>query len=218
MCLVRQTVSCCILWLASCAASSLWAGDGLLSVVAHAPSADSTRATASPSVVVLDVALVFKNHARFKQRMAEIRQEIDRYDKEISAEQQAIAARGSRIKEFKSGSPDYKKIQDGAARELAELRIRAMSRKNEILDREGKIYYETYQEIVGAVAQLTKRHNISLVVRYNSDETDPLDRGSIFKAINRDVVFQRQLDISKLVIEQVNSPSVAAKVNPGGKR
>jgi Skp family chaperone for outer membrane proteins len=162
------------------------------------------------SIVVLDVALVFKSHARFKQRLDEVRREIDRLDGEYSRERQTILAQGTRLANFRSGSPEYKKIEDRMARDSSELRIKTLARKNELLEREGKIYYETYREIQAAVARVAERYNISLVARYDSDATDADDRGSVIKAINREVVYQRNLDITKLVIEQVNSPTVAA--------
>src|SRR5688500_4919238 len=114
------------------------------------PAASSAPAP-SPSVVVLDVAFVFKNHLRFKQRMEGIRREIEDFNRDTSAERQVIFAEALRQKDFKSGSAEYKKIGDTARRKLAELQLQAVSRQNDILNREGRIYLETYQEIVAAV-------------------------------------------------------------------
>jgi Skp family chaperone for outer membrane proteins len=176
--------------------------------VPAAPAA--ANVTPPTSVVVLDVALVFKSHARFKQRLDEVRREIDKLDGEYTRDRQAILSQGTRLSNFRSGSPEYKKIEDRMARESAELRIKTFARKNELLEREGKIYHETYREIQSAVARVAERYNISLVARYDSESTEADDRGSVLKAINREVVYQRNLDITKLVIEQVNSPTVAA--------
>lgn len=198
-------------------ASPLWGADG-------APRASPTSREGSEyshptqTVVVLDVAKVFKNHVRFKQRMDAIRSELDVHNKEMSKEHQDIVARGSRSKDFKSGSIERKKIEDQTTRQVAELRIRDFTLKNDLFDREGKIYFDTYQEIVAAVDHLATQYNISLVLRYSSEETDPLERGSILKAINREVVYQKHLDITNLVISHVNGTTVAAKIDSGTKR
>lgn len=185
---------------------------------AQSPARESVAPVSTPNVVVLDVALVFKSHVRFKQRMEEVRRDIDRFDKEFAQERQTIVGQGARLKDFKSGSPEYREIEERISRELAELRIKTVSRKNELLEREGRIYHETYQQIVAAVTHLADRYGFSLVVRYDSESIDSSDGGSIFKAINRDVVHQRGLDISKLVIEQVNNPPVVATTGGGTSR
>lgn len=197
--------------------SSLWGAD-TPPRGGHVSAVVATQATAPQTIVVLDVARVFKNHVRFKQRMDAIRQSVEDHDKKMSAAHQEIMGRRAKLKDFKSGSMEYKKIEDQAAHELSELRISAVSRKSEIFDREGKIYFETYQEIVAAVALLATQHNISLVLSYSSDETDPLDRGSILKAINREVVYQKRLDITNLVISHVNGVTVAVQTEPGRTR
>jgi len=168
------------------------------------------ESSSSGTTVVLDVARVFKSHAGFKQRLEAIRRDIDSLERKFGQDRQKIVAEGARLRDFRSGSPEYKRIEERIARELNELRIETVARKNELLEREGKVYFETYGEIYAAVERLAERHNISLVVRYDSDATDEHDRGSILKAINRSVVHQRNLDITTLVIEQVNATNVAS--------
>lgn len=214
MCFFRSAALAGALWLASAPGDG---GAAPARVPTRESSVGTTQTSATPTVVVLDVAKVFKNHARFKQRMNAIRTEVDRYDKDVAAEHQEILARGSKVKDFKSGSAEYKKIVEQADREIAELRLRAFARKRAFFDREGRIYYDTYQEVLAAVTHLAEIHNISLVLKYDSAETDPLERGSILKAINRDVVHQSHLDITNLVIERVNGLSVAAVPKQGPK-
>jgi Skp family chaperone for outer membrane proteins len=186
----------------------------LMPAAAPAGGPAQSTATAStpvpPSVVVLDVAQVYKGHTRFKQRMEELKRERDAFEKQFIQDKQAVLARGEKLSQYKSGSAEYKEIDARMSRELAELRIKAVSKNGDLLEREGRIYYETYQEIVAAVTLLAERYNLSMVVRYDSESTDPQDRGSILKAISRDVVYQRNLDLTKLVIEQVNGPKATA--------
>ncbi len=91
-------------------------------------------------------------------------------------------------------------------------------KRREFLEQEAKVYYGIYREIEDSVAVFAERNRIGLVLRYSGDEMKPDDRASVLQGVNRPVVFQRNLDITQHVLNQLNAgatmPAGAAGVAP----
>lgn len=168
--------------------------------------------TSSP-VALVDVVKVFENHARFKQQMDAIRAEIQSFEREMQQQQESI---GRDSEQLQTAQSDLQKSQLEArlARQAADMQVKGSLKRNEILDREAKIYYETYNEVAAEVARLANQYNISLVLRYDSGEINPLDRNSVLKGVNRPIVMQRNLDLTQMVIKRFSGNDTVGGVRP----
>ncbi len=78
-----------------------------------------------------------------------------------------------------------------------------------MLNREARIYYDTYSQMQSVVAAAAEKYGISLVVRFDSQPIDASNRGEVVKGVNRNVVFQKNLDLTSMVIERMGAPSSA---------
>ena len=86
----------------------------------------------------------------------------------------------------------------------AALRTKARQAEADLLNREAKIYYDTYQQMQSVVSSLANQHGISLVLRFDSGAIDSTNRAEVIKGVNRAVVFHRRLDLTNMVIGQMN--------------
>ena len=102
------------------------------------------------------------------------------------------------------GQPEFKTEEAALARKEADLQIEANQKRADILKQEAEIYYQTYNQVVQTVAKLSGTYGISLVIRYDSGPIDQTDRPSVIKGVNRNVVFQRDLDLTSLVLAELN--------------
>ncbi len=161
-------------------------------------------AAGGTSVAVLDVARVFKNHTAFMQQTEAIKQEIAAFEDELKRQRQAITEQAKALEQYRSGSPEYKRLEEDLAKRTSDIQVRTQLKKNEILNREAKLYYDTYQQILGAVGQLAQQHGIEIVLRFDSESIDPANRGDVQQGVNRFVIMQRNLDLTQLVINHVN--------------
>ncbi len=156
-------------------------------------------------VAVIDVPKVFEYHARFKAQMDAIQTDVKAYEDYVNAERKKLAARGEQLQQLKSESPEYKRLEKDLATAASQLNIDAQLKRKEVLELEAKHYYEAYQEVLANVSQVADAHGISLVLRFDSKEIDPSDLNSVARGVNRPVVFQRNLDITQLVIDRLNA-------------
>ena len=154
-------------------------------------------------VAVLDVAKVFKEHAQFNASMEAIKKEIEVFEEDFRGKRESLQ---NQIRALQSlqGQPEFKTEEAALARKEADLQIEANQKRAEILSKEAEIYYSTYNEVVATVARLSGSYGISLVIRYDSGAIDQTDRASVIKGVNRSVVFQRDLDLTALVLQELN--------------
>ena len=167
------------------------------------PSANASRY----GIAVVDVSYIFKNYSQFKSAMEGMKKEMETAEGQLKSDRSAIAAKEEQRNQYNPGSPEYKKMDEEIARQKAEFNLTAGRIRNDFLEREAKVYYQTYLEVSNAVQYYAQQHNIGLVLRFNGDQIDPNLREKILQAINKPVVYQNNIDIT---------PDVLALLNRGG--
>lgn len=160
-------------------------------------------------VAVLDVAMVFDKCQVFQSRMEAIKAEAEKFKAEMEGQQNAIQTQAARLSEMKPDSEEFRNLESQLTQQTASLQTTARQRNNDLLNREAQIYYDTYQQMQSVVSSLAAEYNITLVLRYDSTPIDPKERGEVVKGVNRSVVYQRDLDLTQMVIERMAKTSSA---------
>ena len=80
---------------------------------------------------------------------------------------------------------------------MAEFNLKMGRLRKDFLEREAKVYYQTYLEVVDAVKYYAKRQNIGLVLRFNGEPVDPNRRDDVLREINKPVVVSRVRSTSR---------------------
>ena len=95
----------------------------------------------------------------------------------------------------------------------ARLRTSARQAEAELLNSEARVYYDTYLKMQTVVGDLAAKHSISLVVRFDGGQIDRASRPEVIKAVNRSVVFHRDIDLTNMVISAMGPRVAAAATN-----
>jgi len=177
----------------------------VLAVSSFAPNA---AAQDGGIVAVLDVAKVFKVNKNFDSEMKLIKEQAESLKSQIQQQQEAIKAEAMKISNFEAGSAERNKMEAEVEQKQAGLRTSARQAEADLLNREAKVYYDTYMTMQKVVGDLAAKHGISLVVRYDGGSVDPASRPEVIKAVNRSVVFHRDIDLTNMVINGMG-PRVA---------
>ena len=156
-------------------------------------------------VTVMDVAAVFDQNPWFKGRMEAIKNEADGLKAKITQQQEQIRNEALSVQNLEVGTPDRNAKERELEQRQAELRTTARQSEQELLNREAEIYFDTYKTMREVVTAIAKENGISLVLRYDSTEINPTSRPEVIKGVNRTVVYHRQLDLTKLVSQQMNT-------------
>lgn len=163
-------------------------------------------------VAILDVARVFKDNLAFESKMATIRTEAEKLKAQITQQQEAIKLKAQGLAQFEIGSAERSSLEESLEISQAKLRTYARGQENQLLNREARVYYETYRQMQDVVGSLANQHGISLVLRFESEEIDPDNRPDVIKGVNRSVVFHQRVDLTKMVTAAMNANPAQAQV------
>ena len=167
------------------------------------------------SVVVIDVAFIFKNHIRFNARMNDLKKEIEGFEGQIKSETTALQQRAESLKSFAANSPEYRKLEGELAQAQADIQVKMGHKKREFLEKEARVYYDVYKEIEATVKVFCQQYRIGLVLRFNGDDMKPDDRASVLNGVNKAVVFQQNLDITEHILVKLNGTAAPPTQTPG---
>ncbi len=130
----------------------------------------------------------------------DIRATEDTLNKERSGIQKLM----ERLKDYKPGTEDFKKLEEVIAQKQADFSVKAQIQKREFQDREAALYYKTLQEINEAVKYFAEQKGIGLVMKFNSEPMDPSDRDSVMRELNKPVMFQSGINITDIILAELN--------------
>jgi Skp family chaperone for outer membrane proteins len=171
----------------------------------------SAPAGSGVNVALIDISSIFKSHTAFETKTETLKVEVKAFENTVNERRKLLAKDNEKLGEFKSGSPQHNALQKELANKLADLQVEADLKRKEVLEREAKIYYETYEDIQAAVKSFANQHRIGLVLRYDSEKIDEADRASVLRGVNRAIVFQDRIDITSEILRMVNAPRQARR-------
>jgi Skp family chaperone for outer membrane proteins len=166
------------------------------------------------NVAVVDISYIFKNHQRFKSTMEAMKKEMEGIETELKGDREKIAALEQERNTFGAGTAEYKQRDEEVARQMANFNLKMGKLRKDFLEREAKVYYQTYLEVVDAVKYYAKRQSIGLVLRFNGEPVDPNRRDDVLREINKPVVVQDQIDITPDILALINRDQTGTPSTP----
>lgn len=193
----------------------------LLSVVGVVPSAQAQSEYGAKAqsyhIAVVDISFIFKNHKRHQATLDAMKAEMTSTESDLKADSEKIRQMEEQRNTFNVGTKEYKDLDEELARNIAEFKLKMDRLRKGFMEREAKIYYQTYLEVSDAIKYYAQRHDIGLVLRYNGDKVDVNRRDDVLREVNKTVVFQNQVDITPDVLALVNRDAGTATPQVGGR-
>ncbi len=191
-------------------------GAALLAAVCMISPASAQQASAG-NIAVIDIPVIFKNHTLFKKQMDDLKVEVESAEQSLNQYRERMQKMAEELQGYKAGTPEYKALEEEMAKLQADLQVKVGMQKKDFMEREARIYYNTYNQITETVATFAQRHSIALVLRYNSNPIDPQNRQSVLEGVNRPVIYQSQIDITYDILRVLNN-GVAQNAAIGGSQ
>jgi Skp family chaperone for outer membrane proteins len=155
-------------------------------------------------VAVIDVGYIFRNLERFKLAREDINGDAAQFQEEIRDRRAGLAQKAEQLKTTPAGTPQYTQLEEQLANADTQLRLDMARKQKERVEKEAKIYFNAYKEIEEEVRRFADRYGIDLVVRFNSENMDISKPETVLQGINRFVVFQRSLNITNHILDELN--------------
>lgn len=173
-----------------------------------APTAVATQAAqAEPphKIALIDMGRVFKEYKKIESLKEDWKSEFS--VSEESAKQMAgkIQKIVEEIKQFKSGSPEFIKLEKEQTRLTAEFDAYRKNSQRELLRKEAELLKTVYLETMEVVEKFADRFGYTLVMRFNSDTFEGEDMNKMQLVMNRVIVYHRtEDDLTEGVINYLN--------------
>ncbi|MEM9184940.1 MAG: OmpH family outer membrane protein [Planctomycetota bacterium] len=168
-------------------------------------------------IAVVDISYIFKNHAGFLAKMEGMKGEVQGIEKQLEAERQKIVGMEEQKTRFKPGTPEFSQLDDKIATSKASFQLNMQRMRKGFLEKEAKVYYETYQEVNQMIENYAKYQGLGLVLRFNGEPADPAQREAVLRDINKPVQYQNSIDITPDVLALLNRNNANA-TRPGAPR
>lgn len=160
-------------------------------------------------VAIIDLSYIFKNHENFKAMTEGMRNDVLKAEEVLKARRTEIETLSKRLtdlgNELRKDSPEYKQLDADLTRKKIDLSTQVSQQKKEFLEKEAKIYFQVYQEVIDEVKFFAERQRISLVLRFNGDPATDGDPQEILKQLNKSVVYyNNSIDITPMILDSLN--------------
>jgi Skp family chaperone for outer membrane proteins len=157
------------------------------------------------TTAVVDIAAIFKGYRKFNEMMAEVKTEIEEFDKHVKERTAELKELGHQYSRLKEGSAEEKDLRARIEFGSKALQERVTAKKAELLQTEGEIYFDCYEHLETAVRTVARRRKIDIVLKINSGEMKRGDRNSILQGVNRPVIYYPEThDITTAVLATLN--------------
>ena len=171
---------------------------------------------AGTTVAVVDIAVVMENNTKFKSMLDSIQLEINQFDKTLETARTQVTSMVEELKSYNPGTAAYSQLEERIAKIQSDVQVQMQLKRKNVLQKEAKVFHECYTGVQKTIATFCERNGISLVLNYDSKAIDPQSRESVLKGVNRDIVYQRSLNITKYIVDAVNkSNTTTANSNVG---
>ena len=169
--------------------------------------AQQTRA--GTTVAVVDIAVVMENNTKFKSMLDSIQVEITQFDGTLETARKQVTSMVEELKGYNPGTAAYSQLEERIAKIQSDVQVQMQIKRKNVLQKEAKVFHECYIEVQKTIATFCERNGISLVLNYDSKAINPQSRESVLKGVNRDIVYQRILNITKYIVDAVNKGNQA---------
>jgi Skp family chaperone for outer membrane proteins len=177
----------------------------------RAPVAPVTPRPSGTNVAVLDISLVFEHFPEFQNQMTELKTQVEQFEAFLKKEQSELLKERDKLQSYTPGSKEFKELEESLTHKNTDLRLKMEQQRREFLEREARIYFDGYSQVYNVVSTLAQRNEIKLVLRFSSDSMKADDRGSVLQSVNRPVIYQKNLNITNLVIEALGGKAPPPK-------
>ena len=157
-------------------------------------------------IAFVDVAKIFKGHTAYKAKMDKMKEKVDSEEAKVAANTKRLEGMAENLKDptvdLDTADRIRQEILQSQKLGAAEIELK----KAQFMREEGRIYYDTINDVREIIQRCCERNGIQVVIRFNGDPVDPNSREDVLRAINGPIpYFDPAMDITDEIIAEVNS-------------
>jgi Skp family chaperone for outer membrane proteins len=192
-------------------------------LLTHPEPAKTSTANATPAstaaklpdrvkVALVDVASIFKRHTAFKTKMDKMKEKVNAAEAKVAESKKQMDKLAEQQKDPTLTAEERGEVERKLRRLQGLTGAEVNMQKADLMEEEGKLYFDTYSQVKNTIDRCCEKHGIQLVLRINNDPVDPAKREDILRAINSPLPhFDSALDITEEILAEVNGEESASR-------
>lgn len=175
--------------------------------VAQQPAAGGgAAAPARPTIALVDVGFILKNHPTMKTEIERIEADMKKADEEFAAKRDAIIKQMENMRQqFTEGTPDYEKQEKMIAEADTNFRLELVKKRKEFDEARAGVIFKIYNDLNLLIKYYCETTGATLVMRVTRETMDPKKPETVQMVLSQDVLyFQPSADITDWVLQGLN--------------
>lgn len=183
-----------------------------------APAAGGQAAAARPTVGVIDVGFLLKNHPTMKAEIESIETRMKAADDAMSAKRDAILKQMEQLREkYTEGTPEYEQEEKTIAAQDTEFRLELVKMRKEFDSSRANVLVKVYGEITHWVKYLSDNMGIHLVMRITREKMDASKPETVQMVMSQDVLYYSPtVDYTDWVLKALQNEAAKTAGRPAG--
>lgn len=152
--------------------------------------AASGAPAARPTVGVIDVGFLLKNHPTMESEIKSIEARMKAADESMSAKRDAILKQMEQLREkYTEGTPEYEAEEKAIASQDTEFRLELVKMRKEFDSSRANVLVKVYGEINHWVKYLSEQMGIQMVMRITREKMDANKPETVQLVMSQDVLY-----------------------------
>jgi len=164
---------------------------------------------------LIDVGAIAQNSTKLKQQLEGLKAELEAKAAEFKKESDQGNALTEKLRKMPPNTPERKKLEEQLLKMRADFELRGKRVDQEAHEKESKLIYAMSRELHEELARYAQANGIQLILQHNTAPRELIDRQAIVQEIQKPVIYQRDSDITPMILEAMNrrgpAPGAAAK-------
>ena len=122
---------------------------------------------AQTNVALVDIGRVFKSHPIFGQQLQALKTEAEQFKAQTEQLQRELQVEAQGLQGLEPSSSEFKAEESRLAQKSAAKEVEQRGVMRELMKREARLHFDTYNEVKNVIANYCERAGIKMVLRYN---------------------------------------------------
>ena len=185
-------------------------------VVAQQPAAGAAAVPARPTIALVDVGHILKNHPTMKSEIERIESSMKKADEEFAAKRDQIIKQMEQLREqFTEGTPEYEKQEKLIAEADTNFRLELVKKRKEFDEARAGVIFKIYNDLNSLIKYYCENTGATLVMRVNRETMDPKKPETVQMVLSQEVLyFQPSADITEWVLKGLNQQAGLTNPDP----
>jgi len=170
------------------------------------------RAAEPLPVALVNLDRMLKTYKPLLAKLEPIKAEARELEQSVQVRQAELETVGAQLRNTQPGTPDYQRLQIQLVKLQNELQQFINTQRQELQKKEAAVYLAFYRQVDAEIAKYAKAHGLKLVLRQTEtslDDNQPL--ADILKTLNRQILFEENLDITEQILAALESSAPDGK-------